>query len=298
MFRIGDACVDVLADRSRVLPVVDPVDRALIISCGAAVGLLEVAARRFGLLARIVYQPETREPDLLARVHFTAGEAPAPKDLALFGAITRRRTNRTAFVMEPLATGFVQDIPAIAATTGIEIAILTDIADRTALAGLVAEGDRCQFADPQFRRELGAWVHSKQLGSRDGMSGASFGMPDILSAVGGIVIRTFDMGNGIAAADEAKILSGTPALLVFASAEAPRGWINTGRALGQVTLLATAAGLATSYLNQPIETEALRPRVKAAAGLKTEPQIVLRVGKAKKGLEPTARRDLSDVIVD
>jgi hypothetical protein len=130
----------------------------------------------------------------------------------------------------------------IADEAGFEIKLLEELEDRVALAALVAKGNSRQFDDPRFRRELAAWIHSKRLGSRNGMSGASFGMPDLLSGIGGLVIRTFDMGEGIAAADETKILSGTPALLVFGSAETTTGWINTVRALGRATLLATSQG--------------------------------------------------------
>jgi len=44
----GDA-VQILADRTRALPVVDPFDRELLISCGAALFNLRVALSQFGL---------------------------------------------------------------------------------------------------------------------------------------------------------------------------------------------------------------------------------------------------------
>lgn len=297
LFRVSDSYLDVIADRTRALPVVDPRDRALEISCGAAIGLLEVAARRFGLKTDLEITPNAEDPDLLARIRFASGSQPSIEEIALFDAIPNRHTNRTAFSMDTLPATFTKGCTDIAHETGIEIRVLAEIEDRVELAILVAEGDRRQFDNPCFRRELAAWIHSKRLGSRDGMSGACLGMPDLLAGVGRLVIRTFDMGDGIAAADEAKILSGTPALLVFGSADTTRGWVNTGRALGRVTLLATSLGLATSYLNQPVEVDALRPDVKFVAGLDSQPQILLRVGRSQATLTPTARRDVSEVIV-
>jgi hypothetical protein len=47
-FRLHGDSVDLDADRTRALPMVDPADRELTISCGAALGHLQTAARRFG----------------------------------------------------------------------------------------------------------------------------------------------------------------------------------------------------------------------------------------------------------
>jgi hypothetical protein len=58
LFRVSDGYLEVIADRTRALPVVDPQDRALEISCGAAIGLLEVAARRFSLKTALTIYPE------------------------------------------------------------------------------------------------------------------------------------------------------------------------------------------------------------------------------------------------
>src|SRR3712207_9303545 len=48
LFRVRANEVELYADRTRGLPVVDPEDRALIISCGAALFYLRVAIRHFG----------------------------------------------------------------------------------------------------------------------------------------------------------------------------------------------------------------------------------------------------------
>ena len=45
---VGDKIVELYADRTRALALVDPVDRALTISCGAALSHLLIAIRHFG----------------------------------------------------------------------------------------------------------------------------------------------------------------------------------------------------------------------------------------------------------
>jgi hypothetical protein len=162
--------------------------------------MMRAALRGLGHAADVALLPEAGEPDLVARIGLGAERAPDEADRARLGAIVRRRTTRRAFAGEPVPEGLARRIAAAAEAAGAEAVLVTAAEGKAALAELVAEGDRAQFADPAFRRELGAWVHPRRTG--DGISGASFGMPDALSAVGGLVIRTFDMGGGIAAKDE------------------------------------------------------------------------------------------------
>ena len=297
LFRIKGDRIELFADRTRALPVVDPHDRALAISCGAALGALRVAMRRFGYTGAIDLLPEDDDPDLLARVGFGAPHAPSLAEEARFRAITRRRTTRRAFAAEAMPAGLVKEIATLVAADGVEIAVLADPAAKARLAALVADGDRAQFADPRFRRELGAWVHSRLAASRDGLSGAAFGMLDVLSPVGGLVIRTFNMGGGIAAKDQ-EIATSSPALLLVATpGDGPRDWLLAGMAHMEALLAVSTAGLTAAYLNQPVEVDALRPRLRHAAGVEGYPQLLLRIGRGPE-ISPAVRRPVEDVLID
>lgn len=295
LFRLGTRHLDVLGDRTRTLAVVDPHDRALVISCGAAVGALRTASRHFGRECAVELLPDD-DNDVYARVVLGAAHAPTLSEEARFSAIMHRRSTRFAYTDEPLPEGLTGRLSGLAAQDGVELAIATDPTVKEVIAGLVAEGDRAQFADPRFRRELAAWVHSRRAASRDGMSGASFGMPDMLSGIGALVIRTFDMGGGIAAKDRDIALS-SPALAVVATpGDRPADWMRAGMAHMEVLLEVTAAGLTAAYLNQPVEVEALRPRLRSAAATAGVPQLLLRIGRGPE-VPPTVRRHVEDVIV-
>lgn len=296
LFRIRDGALDVLADRTRALPVVDPNDRALAISCGAAIGMLREAGRRFGREVAIALAPDPHEPDLLAQVRLNGPYAGDDGVRARFAAITRRRSTRMAYAPEPLPDALRDELEWLARDDRIELALIVEPDRKAAIGGLIAEGDRVQFANPSFRRELAAWVHSRRARSRDGMSGAAFGMPDVLSGFGGLVIRTFDMGDGIAAKD-AQIAAGSPALAIVATpGDGPRDWLSAGIAHARLLLEVTAAGLTAAYLNQPIEVDALRPRLRGAAGLKGWPQVLFRVGKGPH-IAPAIRRPVAEVLI-
>ncbi|WP_191085279.1 Acg family FMN-binding oxidoreductase [Roseococcus microcysteis] len=289
-FRLGADRLDLLADRSRALPVVDPEDRALVISCGAALGHLRVAAEALGQGLDVTLLPDPAEPDLLARIR--PGPACAPHRPELLAAIHARRTTRAAFTTEALA----QPLP-LAEAPGVTLHWRTAPAERHAIAELVAEGDRAQMADPGFRGELAAWVRSRHAASRDGMSGAAFGMPDLLSFVGAMAIRRFDMGAGQAAHDMA-LAENSPALGVLTTpGDTPLDWLRAGEALSRAILALTAAGLKHSYLNQPIEVPALRPKLAALLGTREFPQMLMRAGHGPD-IRPSVRRPLEEVLAE
>ena len=298
LFRVAADCVEILADRTRCLPVVDPHDRALVISCGAALEHLVVALRRFGYLSDIEPIPDPADHDCLARLRLGGRAEPDKRDRALFEAIRERRTNRHVFADRSLPEALINDCQAAAERAGARLTAITDAARRRRIAELVAEGDRLQFAGPRFRRELAAWVHSRRAASRDGMSGSGFGMPDSLSPLGALVIRTFDLGGGVAAKDQ-QIAAGSPALAVLSTPDdTPKDWLVAGQALSRVLLTATAAGVSAAYLNQPIEVESLRPQLVDYSLDSTmgTPQLLFRLGYGP-AIEPAVRRPVDDVIL-
>ena len=276
---------------------VDPQDRALLISCGAALGALRAAMRHFGYAGEIGLLPAGDDSDLLAHVGLGGPHWRSAAEEARFWAITGRRTTRRAFADEALPLGLAAELAGFGCAEGVEVAVMTDPAAKARMAALVTEGDRAQFADPRFRRQLGAWVHSRRTTSRDGISGVTFGMSDVLSPVGGLVIRTFDMGDGIAAKDQ-EIAKGSPALLVVATGQDEAlDWVRAGIAHMEALLAITAAGPTAAYLNQQVELDALRPRLREAAGVTGQPQLLLRIGRGPAVL-PVVRRSVEEVIGD
>ena len=165
----------ICADRTRSLPNIDPFDRELIMSCGAALFNLRVALAHFNVPVAIATFPYSAEPDVVARVTF-ADSGPALKDLsALFDAITKRATNRAPFFAEDVPDAFVERLRWAAEAEGVNVAIVRGPIARARVAALIAEADQRQFDDPRFRRELASWIHSSR--SSDGMPALSQGLP-------------------------------------------------------------------------------------------------------------------------
>ncbi len=288
LFKLDAEAVELYADRTRALPVVDPEDRELTISCGAALLHLRLALRHAGHTPVVTSFPNPADPDLLARVELAEPAAVTGEEEMLVRAIPLRRTNRAAFEDRPVPEAVLAALQAAAHAEGTWLHIIHGQERRHAVADLIAEGDREQWGDVRFRRELAAWIHPRRR--HDGLGGWALG-------VAPLVIRTFDMGDGAAAKDR-QLAEGSPVLAVLETeTDTPEDWLRAGQALARVLLRARAEEVWASFLNQPVEIPSLRARLRRIVGGPDLPQLVLRLGY---GPEPpaTPRRPVREVLLE
>jgi len=163
------------------------------------------------------------------------------------------------------------------------LVVLQTPAQRLATAALVAEGDAALWANPSWRRELAAWMHPRRRG--DGLT-----LPALAVPIAQMVVRTFDMGHGVAAKDH-QLADESPLLaLLSTDGDAPRDWLQAGQALQRLLLQGVCLGLQASYLNQPVQVAALRPRLQQLTGRPGHAQVLLRIGAPARTLPAAPRR--------
>lgn len=292
LFRLNGHVVDVLADRTRALPVNDPDDRELTISCGCAVFNLRVAAAAQGLEATVDVFPDVAEPDCVARVRLAptaVAQADAALWASLWAALTERRTYRRRFAATAVAPETVRALVDAATREGAVLNVLATDDQRQRAAALVAEGDQALWANPSWRRELAAWMHPRRRG--DGLT-----LPALAVPVAQLVVRTFDMGHGVAAKDR-QLADESPLLAVLSTAgDEPRHWLAAGQALQRLLLEGVGHGLQASYLNQPVQVVTLRPTLQQLTGRPGFAQLLLRMGVAADALPASPRRAVADII--
>jgi len=296
LFRPAGEAFDLYADRTRALPVVDPDDRELVMSCGAALFHLRTAATHYCYETKVELLPEPADADLLARIELGEYRPPTYEENLLFWAIANRRTNRHAFDPTPPPAELIHELEAAAAAEGAWLAHISGEEAREAIRDLVVEADIRQLEDHHFRRELAAWIHPNRSKARDGMPAYALGLPALLSGIGPLVVRTFDIGRGVAARDR-KLLNGSPSLFVLGTDEdGTADWLRAGQALDHVLLRATQDGVSASFLNQPVELPDFRPSAAGLSGRGGFAQAILRMGY---GPEPpaTPRRPPAEVLV-
>lgn len=295
LFRIHRDSLELVADRTRGLPVVDPDDRQLVISCGAALFFVRLALRHFGCAPQVERLPDGDDPDCLARVRIAGSWERTAVDEALFLAIPQRRTNRLPCSDRALPEHLADALEAAAHEEGGWLHVFRTAAARAAAADLIAEGDRWQMADKRFRRELAAWLRTSWSTRPDGIPGYALGFGDVMSAAGPLVVRTFDIGRGVAARNQ-ELVQGSPMLALLGTRrDTPADWLSAGEAVAHVLLRAQVDGVSASFLNQPIEVPDLRPRLQCVAGREGFPQLLLRLGYAPP-VPATPRRAVSEVL--
>lgn len=274
-----DTRIDLYADRRQALPINDPRGRELVISCGAALFALRVAAAHAGTGAVVTPFPSD-DPDHLATVQLV-GE---PGDeSALYDAIAARHTHHGPFLRTSVPPMVLAALRAAAQAEGACLHVM-DALQRDSVAGLVAEADRVLWCDRGWRRELARWFRIRRSGD---------GLPVSLAALvpTRFVVAHLDLGRRLGAAD-ARLVEEAPAVVVLATHEDdPADWLRAGQALERVLLVATRAGLSAAFENQPCEASpAMRARL-AAVLHGHVPQMVARLGPTEPA-RPTPRRPL------
>jgi hypothetical protein len=296
LFRINAMDVELFADRSRALHAIDPQDRELMMGCGAALFHLRVAAEYFGHQYRVEILPEPGHPDLLARFHLGLSGETRSEDIILFHAITQRRTNRQAFSPDPVPAELLSALNEAAREEGARLHFVQDESTRNWVADLIADADRQQWSDRQFREELAQWVRTKPESAKDGLLLDTVGVKDWMAFMAPSIIRTFDRGGGQAAKDR-EIAAHSPVLAVLTTDnDSPSAWIQAGQALQAVLLRSRTDDVWASFLNQPIEIDTTRQQLADGLKLDGHPQLLFRLGYASDVL-PAPRRSLREVIL-
>jgi nitroreductase len=288
-FRVRPRGIDVLADRSRQLAVIDPGGRELMMSIGAAVLNLRVAILGHGRMPILRILPDRSSPDLVARVILGPATTPDPTVRALLAAIPRRHTNRRPFTAAAVPAPVMDELVVAAAAEGATLAI-TDPVGRDAVLGLAATAEDWQRAEAGYREEIAAWT-LPPYGRPDGVPAQAFG-PHV--RYGSVPLRDFALTGPQPHRRDATFEAHPTVLVLRTAADGPRDWVRAGQAMERVLLTATVRGVATTPMTQALEVPEIR-RLLTDPDRRRYPQLILRVGYGRPAAF-TPRRPLADVL--
>jgi hypothetical protein len=296
LFRLQGHEVDLVADRRRSLPVVDPLGRELIMSCGAALHHLRVAARYFGCDLQVDPFPDVRERNVLARVSLGSGCESTVEDIELFNAIQRRRTNRFAYLPDAVPVEILDELQNLALREGAWLNLFSGETERGTVAALIEQAERIQWHSKGFRDELAACLIPNSSARRDGIPGYARGQNSIAAFSEPMLVRTFDLGSTRAAHDRDLALQAPILAAVGTNDDTPDAWLQAGQALSAVLLRACTHDICASFLNQPIEIAETREALSALTARGGAPQVLLRLGYGP-ALKPTPRRAVAQTMI-
>jgi hypothetical protein len=296
LFRINMMDVELFADRRRARRVADPDGRELAISCGAALLNLRVAAEYFSHQYQVQLMPDPANADLLARFQLGLEGETSGEDIMLFHAITQRRSNPQPFEDKPVPDTLLVALEEAARKFGAWLHFIRDEPSRQTVAELVAEADRRQWADKNFRDEMARWVRSKPGEHGDGVPMSRLGMKNWLAFASSALIKNFDRSKTLAVTDRDILLHAPVLAILGTETDDVAAWVAAGQALQRVLLCARSEEVWASIHNQPIQVAELRERLGMLAGRGGFPQVLLRLGYGPD-IEPMPRRSARQALI-
>ncbi|UHD15857.1 Acg family FMN-binding oxidoreductase [Thiocapsa bogorovii] len=294
LFRLGPNRIEILPDRRRRCPVVDPDDHHLFVSLGCAAENLLQAAPASGLRGEARFRADAGGSLAVAL------DAGPVERSALFEAIATRQSTRCNYDGRALSSAELRALEAAGSGTGVRVVLLTDRAPMERVLELVVEGNRVQLNDPAFVRELKDWVRfnprqAKETG--DGLFAACAGKPSLPPWLGRALFERLVSAKSENAKAVRQVRSSAGLAVFVSEVDEPAHWIEAGRAFERFALQATVLGVRTAHLNQPLEVTELRSELLAAIGLGPgRPDLLVRFGRGP--LMPRSfRRPANHVVV-
>jgi nitroreductase len=297
-WRLSDGVLDLRADRSRQLHVADPDGHSLLISCGAAAELTQLALAAQGWAANTLLCPEPGDPDLLARFHLGSRGEPDPVAELHVAAAARRRSERRVFGPQPLSAETIEGLRSAAQAPGVFTDFPAGEDETVRLAVAISRADRSERDDPAYAAEMASWLRSDPA-TPDGVPASvipavSSGQPRHTD----IPLRDFELGipgkQLISAGTDERPLIG----VIFTENDSSLEQLRAGQAMMRLMIQAELDGIASCPLSQSVDLLYFRSELQALMSWVGHPQMMLRLGhKPESAPAPlTARRRVSDVL--
>jgi hypothetical protein len=269
--------------------VTDADGRALRLSCGAAVLNARLTLAHLGWASETTLRPDVDDPSHLATIRAVRPRAATPGEEDLHAAIERRHSNRNPFLDTAIPLDVRARLLAAAREEGCWLDLIVGPVAQHMIAELVAAADRMLRATPGYQAELAAWVRDRP--SPDGVprdaGGPAPEPQDLLTR------RDF----GGPPRPLGRDYESEPFIAVLgAHGDTPVDDLQAGQGLQRALLTATANGLATSLMSQPIDIPSIREQLRLGLHRGGPPHILLRAGYAVPA-GTTPRRPIEDVML-
>lgn len=301
-WRLGPGGLTLRADRSRQLAVADPDGHSLLVSCGAALHLTELALRAQGWTIDTALLPDPADPDALALFRPTGQEEPDEQPAAEADAALRRRSDRRPFAARPISDDIAEELQRAGSDNGVRVHLPTREDERIDLAVAVSWADRIERDDEAYRAEMNRWLRDPDVHAIvDGVPvDAVPRVPDDSPRHTDVPLRDFEIGVTGKLLIERDVDEKPLIAVLLTDFENPIDHLRAGAAMMRLMLAAELRGLSSCPLSQAVDLAAFRTRVQRAMGWVGYPQMMLRVGYPSGplgALPVTPRRAPSAVLV-
>jgi hypothetical protein len=297
MWKVKKVAADqirVLIDQQHTLSQVDPENRETLISLGAFIENLALAAPYFGLQARVNIIARNSNDSEIAAVTF---EPKTDQSLTRNGLdnLKNRHTIRTAYLTQKLRE---QDV-AWLKTFGTELHYFPlSGKEGQYLQTAIVQATRQQVAADNKQKELAGLFRFKKKEveqTRDGLTPAGMGLKGIINwFVSTFFTRDTVMSksfrNQTVSTVKKQVEKCSGFVVITAVDNSVAALVNSGRLLERFLIPATGRKLAVQPLSAPLEESPWREAVASKIGVDQTVQMILRVGYVKDYGHPVSKR--------
>jgi nitroreductase len=299
-FEVDPAELRLTLDPARTLPACDPDQRFALLSLGAALENLLVAARAWGLQPTVQYLPHGTNvrpgvPLLAARITWTLGDQ--PRDRVLFSALAERRSNPGHYGGRTITMQARAQLLSLV-PEDMRLHWIDDRGEIRKVARLVREATESMAGDERAQAERAGWLRLSDGAARrrgDGVTPERIGLGGPLGWLAARAMhprsRFHGWGTGSWAHEAEDTVRSSGALALLTTPKRTEATtIAAGQAYERFALQVAAFGLAQQPLSAPIESAKHRTALAARfAASGEEPLLLVRLGHAKPP-DPAPRR--------
>jgi hypothetical protein len=297
-WHLQDGVLDLRADRSRQLRVADPDGHSLLISCGAAAELTQLALTAQGWMVDASLLPDPGDPDLLARFHPTSHGKRNDEAAQRTDAAGRRRSERRVFGPRPVSPEKSERLREAAQAPAVYAHFPSRADENLELAVAISRADRSERDDPAYAAEMAQWVR-RDPDRPDGVPTSVIpAVPVSRPRHTDIPLRDFELGipgtQLISTGSDERPLIG----VILTDGDSPSERLRAGGSMMRLMIQAELDGLATCALSQAVDLLFFRSQLRTVMSWIGYPQMMVRVGqKPDSAAAPlTARRPVNDVV--
>jgi len=277
----------VSVDDAYVLPESDPSGRQSFVSVGCALENILLAAESYDVSARVEYcQKLALHPVPAAEIQLTARSNASSKVGDLLEAMKKRTMNRSPYQQGKAVTSVLLDgIRKRASVLGVGVDLVSNDAERLAIALLQEKGDSAAIGNLAFRNELADYLLPNTWEGGRGMVGKNFGMTDEQAVGINELMRSSgdlpqEVMQGFSSAGKQAFIESPVILVISVKEETAANWIKAGQLLQYTAVHAAQLGVSIAVHAALTEMGTLPKALANVLGRKESPVVVARLGYA------------------
>lgn len=311
LFTVTDDRIELFADLTRTIGMMDPLLRELHVSLGCALENLVLAGPPNGLATMVELMPDATDAAHIATITLaparTAGSA-------LFDAIADRHTDRNAYdTSRPVTSGQRAALDLLVDAPNTQLIWFSGVTERRAFSDLTITATKAIIADAQQAADDYRWYRSDWRDlqrHQDGITIDPSGQSELIRAVSKLVPTSQQQNNDgwLSGTRDSQLPTASAfGALVVPDPRDPVQRLLVGRIWQRLHLQATRSGLAVQPLCQipeRIDREAsagLDPEISSAMAAMLPDGVhaimTFRIGHPSTDALPSPRRPVTDVVL-